>query len=383
MNKTKKGFKALILLIFAAIYSTGIHAQTATFESELKKITDKYDAVGLAVVVVKNGKPVYEKAFGYKDLETKEPLTTDNLFRIASISKSFSSTAIMQLVEAGKVSLDDDISDLIGFKVRNPKFPNTKITLEMMLSHRSSLNDSNGYFTLDVLDTTKTKDWQKSFNSYEPGTDYEYCNLNFNMIGAVLERLTNVRFDNYIKQQILNPLGLEAGYCVDSLDQRRIAKLYEKEDGKYVEQKAAYNPRSEEIRNYTMGVSTPVFSPTGGMKISAHDLSKYMMMHMNYGKSGKTKIISKASSKKMQTGLSPKENYGLALLENDRLIPGEHMIGHTGSAYGLYSNMFFEPKKKFGFIVITNGCIPTLDRNEDIMMSKEVINLLYTDFIKK
>ena len=383
MNKTKKGFKALILLIFAAIYSTGIYAQSATFESELKKITDKYDAVGLAVVVVKNGKPVYEKAFGYKDLETKEPLTTDNLFRIASISKSFSSTAIMQLVEAGKVSLDDDISDLIGFKVRNPKFPNTKITLEMMLSHRSSLNDSNGYFTLDVLDTTKTKDWQKSFNSYEPGTDYEYCNLNFNMIGAVLERLTNVRFDNYIKQQILNPLGLEAGYCVDSLDQRRIAKLYEKEDGKYVEQKAAYNPRSEEIRNYTMGVSTPVFSPTGGMKISAHDLSKYMMMHMNYGKSGKTKIISKASSKKMQTGLSPKENYGLALLENDRLIPGEHMIGHTGSAYGLYSNMFFEPKKKFGFIVITNGCIPTLDRNEDIMMSKEVINLLYTDFIKK
>ncbi|MFD1165277.1 serine hydrolase domain-containing protein [Sphingobacterium daejeonense] len=383
MNKTKKGFKALILLIFAAIYSTGIYAQSATFESELKKITDKYDAVGLAVVVVKNGKPVYEKAFGYKDLETKEPLTTDNLFRIASISKSFSSTAIMQLVEAGKVSLDDDISDLIGFKVRNPKFPNTKITLEMMLSHRSSLNDSNGYFTLDVLDTTKTKDWQKSFNSYEPGTDYEYCNLNFNMIGAVLELLTNVRFDNYIKQQILNPLGLDAGYCVDSLDQRRIAKLYEKEDGKYVEQKAAYNPRSEEIRNYTMGVSTPVFSPTGGMKISAHDLSKYMMMHMNYGKSGKTKIISKASSKKMQTGLSPKENYGLALLENDRLIPGEHMIGHTGSAYGLYSNMFFEPKKKFGFIVITNGCIPTLDRNEDIMMSKEVINLLYTDFIKK
>lgn len=383
MNKTKKGFKALILLIFAAIYSTGIYAQSATFESELKKITDKYDAVGLAVVVVKNGKPVYEKAFGYKDLETKEPLTTDNMFRIASISKSFSSTAIMQLVEAGKVSLDDDISDLIGFKVRNPKFPNTKITLEMMLSHRSSLNDSNGYFTLDVLDTTKTKDWQKSFNSYEPGTDYEYCNLNFNMIGAVLERLTNVRFDNYIKQQILNPLGLDAGYCVDSLDQGRIAKLYEKEDGKYVEQKAAYNPRSEEIRNYTMGVSTPVFSPTGGMKISAHDLSKYMMMHMNYGKSGKTKIISKASSKKMQTGLSPKENYGLALLENDRLIPGEHMIGHTGSAYGLYSNMFFEPKKKFGFIVITNGCIPTLDRNEDIMMSKEVINLLYTDFIKK
>lgn len=383
MKINLKRFKSLFCLFTAVSLSTGAMAQSASFESELKKITDKYEAVGLAIVVVKNGKPVYEKAFGYKDLETKAPLTTNDLFRIASISKSFSSTAIMQLVEKGKVSLDDDISDLVGFKVRNPKFPDTKITLEMMLSHRSSLNDSNGYFTFDVLDTTKNKDWAKSYNNYEPGTDYEYCNLNFNMIGAVLERLTDVRFDNYIKQQILNPLKLEAGFCVDSLDQKRFAKLYDKENGVYVEQKAAYNPRSEEIKNYTMGESTPVFSPTGGMKISAKDLAKYMQMHMNHGKLGKVKLISKASSKKMQTGLSAKENYGLALLETDRLIPGEHMIGHTGSAYGLYSNMFFEPKKKFGFVVITNGCIPTIDRNEDIVMSKEVINLLYQDFIKK
>lgn len=375
--------KQLLFLFVGVSVSMNAMAQSPSFETELKKITDKYDAVGLAIVVVKGGKPIYEKAFGYKDLENKTALTTEDLFRIASISKSFSSTAIMQLVEQGKVSLDDDISDLVGFKVRNPKFPETKITLEMMLSHRSSLNDSNGYFTFDVLDTVKNKDWAKSYNNYEPGTDYEYCNLNFNMIGAVLERLTEVRFDNYIKQQILTPLGLDAGYCVDSLDQKRFAKLYDKENGVYVEQKAAYNPRSEEIRNYKMGQSTPVFSPTGGMKISAHDLSKYMLMHMNYGKSGKVKIISKASSKRMQKGLSPKENYGLALLETDRLIEGEHMIGHTGSAYGLYSNMFFEPKKKFGFIVITNGCIPTIDRNEDIVMSKEVINLLYQDFIKK
>ncbi len=383
MKINLKRFKSLFCLFTAVSLSTGAMAQSASFESDLKKITDKYEAVGLAIVVVKNGKPVYEKAFGYKDLETKAPLTTNDLFRIASISKSFSSTAIMQLIEKGKVSLDDDISDLVGFKVRNPKFPDTKITLEMMLSHRSSLNDSNGYFTFDVLDTTKNKDWAKSYNNYEPGTDYEYCNLNFNMIGAVLERLTDVRFDNYIKQQILSPLKLEAGFCVDSLDQKRFAKLYDKENGVYVEQKAAYNPRSEEIKNYTMGVSTPVFSPTGGMKISAKDLAKYMQMHMNHGKLGKVKLISKASSKKMQTALSAKENYGLALLESDRLIPGEHMIGHTGSAYGLYSNMFFEPKKKFGFVVITNGCIPTIDRNEDIVMSKEVINLLYQDFIKK
>lgn len=375
--------KKLLAVMMSVVLCSPLFGQSPTFEKNLKDITDKYDAVGLAVVVVKDGKPIFSKSVGYKDLETKAPLTNDNLFRIASISKSFSATAIMQLVEQGKVSLSDDFSDLVGFKVRNPKFPDTKITLEMVLSHRSSLNDSNGYFTFDVLDPAKNKDWEKSYNDYKPGTDYEYCNLNFNMVGAVLERLTNVRFDNYIKQQILTPLGLAAGYCVDSLDNNRFAKLYAKEDGSYKEQPAAYSPRSEEIKNYAMGVSTPVFSPTGGMKISANDLATYMMMHMNYGKLGNVKILSKKSAKKMQQGLHPKENYGLALLETDRLIDGEHMIGHTGSAYGLYSNMFFEPNKKFGFVVITNGCDPIVDRNEDIMMSKDVINLLYREFIKK
>lgn len=377
-----KIYTLLIFMVFTMIGSS--YAQSPTFEEDLQQIIQKHEAVGLAIVVVKNGKPVFEKAYGYKDLEKKTALSTQDLFRIASISKSFSSTAIMQLVEQGKISLDDDFSDLVGFNVRNPKFPNTKITLEMVLSHRSSLNDSNGYFTFDVLDSTKNPNWAKSYNNYEPGTGYEYCNLNFNMVGAVLERISNIRFDNYIEQQVLAPLQLQAGYCVDSLDQSRFAKLYVKTTGVFKEQPSAYNPRSEEIRNYTMGVSTPVFSPTGGLKISAKDLSTYMMMHMNYGKLGKVRILKAKSSKRMQKGLSAKEHYGLALLETDDLITGEHLIGHTGSAYGLYSNMFFEPKKKFGFIVITNGCVPNLvDDGQTLKFSKEVINLLYKNYIKR
>lgn len=376
--------KRISLLVVGLLVSHTIMAQKGSLEKDLQALVAKHEAVGLTVVVVKKGKPVYEKSLGYKDLENKEPLKSTDLFRIASISKSFSATAIMQLVEQGKISLDDDFSKLVGFHVRNPKFPNTKITLEMVLSHRSSINDSNGYFSFDVLDSTKNTNWKKSYNDYEPGTGYEYCNLNFNMVGAVLERISQVRFDNYIKQQILDPLHLAAGYCVDSLDSRRFVKLYEREGTGYKEQPGAYNPRSEEIKNYVMAVSTPVFSPTGGMKISSADLATYMRMHMNYGKLGKTRILSEGSAKRMQTALSKQENYGLALLETDNLIPGEHMIGHTGSAYGLYSNLFFEPEKKFGFIVITNGCIPSYAADGTaLQFSKEVINVLYKHFIKK
>ena len=90
-----------------------------------------------------------------------------------------------------------------------------------------------------------------------------------------------------------------------------------------------------------MGYSTPVFSPTGGMKISAADLARYMTMHMKHGKYNGARIISKKSSRIMQTTVAEKEGYALALMHTDKLIPGKKLTGHTGSAYGLYSAMFF------------------------------------------
>ncbi|WP_149913563.1 serine hydrolase domain-containing protein [Sphingobacterium cavernae] len=355
-----------------------------SLKTEVQKIADQYKAVGVAYVVVKDGKIIEKNAIGYSSVENNTPLHADkNIFRIASISKSFTATALMQIVEKKKISLDDDFGDLVGFPVRNPKFPDTKITLRMVLSHTSSINDANGYFELDVINPTKNPDYHKSYNSYAPGTDYQYCNLNFNMAGAVLERLTNVRFDTYIRQQILDPLGLYGGYCIDSLDNARFASLYsyDNKNETFVLQPLAYNPRSEEVRNYKIGESTPIFSPTGGMKISAVDLAKYMTMHMNYGKFGKVKILSKKSAKIMQTKISDKEGYGLALLETTKLISGQHLVGHTGSAYGLYSSMFFNPKEKYGIVVITNGCVPTY-KDGNVALTAEITNILYQRLIK-
>ena len=352
-------------------------------ESEVQKIADKYNAVGVASVVVKAGKIIEKNAIGYSSLENKTALDVDkNIFRIASISKSFTATALMQLVEKKKISLDDDFGDLVGFPIRNPKFPDTKITLRMVLSHTSSINDVNGYFELDVINPAKNPQWQKSYNDYKPGTAYQYCNLNFNMAGAVLERLTNVRFDTYIRQQILDPLGLYGGYCIDSLDKSRFTPLYtyDNDKGQFIADPAAYNPRSKEIKNHVLGETTPIFSPTGGMKISALDLAKYMIMHMNYGKSGKVRILGKKFSKMMQTPVLEKDGYGLALAESKQ-IPGEYLVGHTGVAYGLFSSMFFNPKEKYGIVVITNGCIPTYT-NGSLAMNIEIVNLLYNKLIK-
>ncbi len=352
-----------------------------TPETELSEIMDKFHAVGLSVAVVKNGSIIYTNSFGLKNIEKNVPLKDHELFRIASISKSFSATSIMQLVEAGKVSLNDDFSNLIGFKIRNPKYPNTVITLKMVLSHTSSINDKEGYFDFDSINPFKNSNWQNCYNNYEPGKGYEYCNLNYNMVGAVIEKLSGTRFDNYIKYKILEPLGIYGGYCVDSLDNSRFVTLYNynPEVKKFVASPGAYAPRSEEFKNYTMGYSTPLFSPTGGMKISAVDLAKYMAMHMNKGKYEGIEVISKESAEMMQTAVSG--GYGLALHTSNNLIPGKTMIGHTGSAYGLYSAMFFNPDEKFGMVVITNGCdLSETDGLNPLLHA--AINSLYTSFIK-
>ena len=376
----KKLFFALLLITF------GIHqlqAQAFVAEAGIQEIMKEDKVVGFSVAVVKNNKIIYTKSFGMQDIEKNIPLTDNAIFRIASISKSFTATSIMQLVEAGKISLDDDFSKLVGFQVRNPKFPNTVITLRMIMSHTSSVNDSQGYFSFDVIDPAKNSNYAKCYNDYEPGKGYAYCNLNFNMTGAVIEKVTGVRFDQYVKQHILDPLGLYGGYCVDSLDKSKFATLYEynKDSAKFIASPAAYNPRSAEIAQHQLGVTTPIFSPTGGMKISATDLAKYMIMHSRKGKYKEGRIISKNSAIQMQTKLSDDEGYGLALETTEKLIPGEMMCGHTGSAYGLYSAMFFNSKKKFGIVVICNGCGPSYDSGFNTVIKKSV-NALYDAFIK-
>ncbi len=372
--------KITLFALCALLLTTCAPKSYPEFENDLNAFREEIGNVGLGVAVVKDNKIIYDNYFGVKNLETGEKIDAETIFRIASISKSFTSTSLMQLVEQGKVTLDTDVSDLMGFPVRNPKYPERVITLEMLLSHTSGLNDSQGYFTLDVINPATNPDYTACYNEYEPGKGYQYCNLNFNMAGTILEKLSGERFDQYVVNHILNPLGLYGGYNIDALDSTRFATLYSynSENDSLEAQPSAYRSRAEDIANYITGYTTPIFSPTGGMKISTSDLAKYMMMHMNYGlyPGAQEPIISEESSKNMQTPRSDEEHYGLALWRNMDYIPEVEFVGHTGSAYGLRSAMFFQPEEKYGFIVISSGA-----KKSDEELLKGIIKLMYDHFI--
>ncbi|SFC10219.1 Acyl-homoserine lactone (AHL) acylase PvdQ [Parapedobacter composti] len=384
MRKHLHGF-LLLLFCLPGAWQQGQAQHMATKPDPspiLQAIMHQYQAVGLAVAVVKDGNIIYNQSFGWKDADKRLPLSNDDVFRIASISKSFSATAIMQLVEAGKLTLDDDVSELIGFTVRNPRYPDAVITLRMLLSHTSSLNDSQTYHSLDVVNPAANPDWQKCYSRYRPGERYRYCNLNYNMVGTIIERVSGERFDRYIKRHILDPLGLYGGYCIDSLDARRFANIYRynAKEGRFSHSEAAYARQSDELERYVMGYSAPIFSPTGGMKISARDLARYMIMHMNLGHVGQTEIMTRASSEAMQRPVAADIPYGYAIRTTDELIKGKTLKGHTGSAHGLYSTMFFDPEENFGIVAMTNGCRHETINGFDALLWSTV-NCLYTHFI--
>lgn len=373
----------LVILLLCISYLSD--AQQSKVDDELVQLLTAHQAAGLSVAVVKQNKIIYAHSVGLQNIEENKSLQNEHLFRIASISKSFTATALLQLVEKGRISLNDDVSNLIGFVVRNPHFPEKVITLRMLLSHRSSLNDSQGYFNLDVIDPAIGSSYQKCYNMYAPGDGYQYCNLNFNMAGTILERLTGERFDTYVKKQLLTPLGIEGGYNVDSLDQQKFASLYEynTKEQKLTPSTGAYTSRAAELASYQIGRSTPIFSPTGGMKISASGLATYMIMHSKHGKYNGVRILRKKTSKQMQTPLTNDgtDHYGLALWKTTKLIPGVELTGHTGSAYGLNSAMFFNPKKNYGIVILCNGSKVIYKDGYPTIIST-ALNLLYERFLK-
>lgn len=358
-------------------------------DEAINSVLNEFQAVGIAAAVVKNGEIVYNKSFGYKDLENKTPLANDNVMRIASISKSFTATSLMQLVDKGIISLDDDVSNLIGFKIRNPHHPDIPITLRMVLSHTASIKDKEDYFTLDHLNPAVYGDCIESYYEYKPGEDYNYSNMGLNLAGTILEKVSGVRFDDYVRENVIWKLGLYGGHNIDSLDANKFAWIYSVEDGEFVKSEGAYRSRSEDMPGYVFGYSSPIFSPTGGVKISAQDLAKYMMMHMNYGELDGTRIISQESSKAMQTPVAiTKEgginNYGLCLTEfpdylADYNTPGNYPIGHTGGAYGLNSIMIWSPADGWGIVAMTNGYKSVKGKS----FLKSITNAIYDACIKE
>jgi len=354
----------LAICLFWGSFSD-IGAVHEELEASIRSIMDKHNAIGVSVAAVQDNQIIYSQTFGYNpdynDLTRREPIPSDGIFVVQSISKTFISTAIMQLVEKRKLRLDDDVNKYLPFRVLNPKFPEIPITVRMLMSHRSTINDKLYGWTYDQINPETGKRWQECYNDYPPGTKFSYCNFNYQLLGSIIEGVTGERFIDYIDKHITQPLGLHASYNLTKIDSTRLVKAlrYDKNKKDFIKDSLIYDYSfyEKQLRDYKLQITTGSFSPSGGMKISAVDLAKYMMMHMNNGKYRGKRILKKKSELEMRRPMATDTTYALGFFNNKSILNGVPVVGVWGNAHGVHSAMYFNPQKKFGFIVICNGCM--------------------------
>ncbi len=319
--KTSRVISVLLLVLICFQAS----AQNEKFERELASVRSELRNVGLYVMVLDNGNVTYSKGFGSRVYGGGAPMKETDIVRMASISKSFASVAIMQLVEQGKVSLVADVNEILGKNIRNPLYPDIPITLEMLMSHTSGMRDD------------------RQFNDYPPGGGFEYCNVAYSYVGDCVEKISGEYFSSYIRKHIINPLGLEASFKVEDLDASRFVPLYQwsGSQGKYVENQYSYR--------------SGVF-PAGGIKMSIRAFAQWMTVLMNGGVSDNgVRILSDSSVRRMCEPLSFVQNYGLGLRQNEDYAPGHSLIGHIGDVCGMTCAMYWDPESSVGFVFVSNG----------------------------
>lgn len=357
-------------LIFSLFYIISFAQNRYSLDAEIIKVLERYQSVGVSAVVVKDNEIIYTRSYGYNpdynDTTLRIAIPTNGVFVIQSISKSFIGTAIMQLVEKGLISLDDDVNKYLDFNIRNPQYPQVPITIRMLLCHRSTINDRHYAWNFNQIDSRKGYKWKECYNDYEPGTKFNYCNLNYNLLGAIIEKVTGQPFFEYIDENITRPLGLNGSFNLTKIDSSLIVKalIYNKKSKVFKKDPLIYNYDfyKKKLNNYELCNTTACFSPSGGMKISIVDLAKYMMMHMNYGELNGVRIISKESELKMREPQGPDKegdtyfhNYGFAFSSFEKPVKGESLVGVTGGAHGIYSAIYFHPEERYGFAVVCNG----------------------------
>ncbi|AJA67369.1 Beta-lactamase class C and other penicillin binding protein [Myroides sp. A21] len=385
--------KKIVVLVLLVVFSISCKKESSQRKAQdvsytdsltlaISKIYKQSDFNGFAVSIVNDKGTLYQKGFGYADIENEIPYTDKTIQNIASVSKVFVGVALLKAQELGKLKLDDPINNYLPFKVVNPSYPDKEITIRHLATHTSGIVDnefylSKNYILKEEMSTEKanlgfddmqtfnpvdsiisieeflqnvlvqggkwnTKD---SYSKYKPGAMYEYSNIGTTLAAFVLEKATGERFDTFTEKYILEPLKMkDSGWSFQNVKFENYSKLYA--DKKTV------------LPFYHI-----ITYPDGGFITSISDLSLFLT-ELIKGYNQKGTILNKESYKEFFRPHLKEANF----LERDENNPYNESynvgvfigfgfsgyIGHTGGDPGVASVMFFDPKNNTGRILILN-----------------------------
>jgi CubicO group peptidase (beta-lactamase class C family) len=317
------------------------------FRERARAITEEDDAGGMTVAVVDGDKVVYAEGFGWADREKKIQAGPDNIYRIGSLTKTFTAIVLMQLLDKGVVKLDDPVEKYLPEINRLPSPPAgaKPITLRMLATHTAGLvrSPADPDAMVGSIAQWEAKVIQAipsvSFDS-SPGTKYLYSNIGFGILGLALERAAQKPFIQMVEEGSLKPLGMTSTtfFIDDRLRPRLATGYYHLPDGSIDLAAPAFQHTS-----FGYGV------PAGIMYSTVGDLARFMA-----ALSGAVKPLTSDSLRVMmqtaQTERSASESYGFGII-----LKASGAVGHGGANIGYTAFFDFDPKTRLGVIVLSNG----------------------------
>lgn len=333
-------------------------------DATITKLMAMYDVPGVGLAIVRDGKVLYTKGYGYGNVANKQTVTADTEFAIGSVTKSFTALDVGQLVDAGKIDLDTPvITYLPDFKLSDPDATKT-LTVRQVISHSSGLPRYDAYWVNKVPASRKQviDDMKNIPMTAKPGAMWQYCNQNFVLAGYLVEKITGQTWEDYTQQHIFNALGMKsANFSVEVMQKAPDFALPYQPD---VLNDYAAVPFSNEMYQ---GVQP--MGPAGSINANVSDLAQYMLFQLGDGTSGTKQIVSKKLLDEMHTqqislkgstegdllgqlSLTSDIGYGFAWLTES--YRGYRFVQHDGAIVGYTASVTLVPSEKLGVTILTN-----------------------------
>lgn len=343
------------LVISLVSLCTSANAQTALDIYITDQMGNKH-IPGVSAVIIKDEKLAWVGNYGVANLSTGQAVDTNTLFMLASISKTITATAIMQLYEENYFELEDDINLHLPFEIYHPSYPDSTITMLQLLTHSAAMRDN-----WNILDTVYVAgdsplplgDFMQgyfeaggpyyyaedNFYTYAPGADYNYCNEGIALLGYMVEVFTGQPFNSYCNEHIFEPLCMtNTGWFLSELDTNLIAHPYDYISGNY----------------YDYGLYGYPDYPDGQLRTTSLSLAKFLWMNMHEGNFNGVQILEPETINLMRSSQIPfiDPTQGLVWYSYE---DGGTWWGHSGGDSGVSTDMYFNEDTQIGIIVLTNS----------------------------
>ena len=302
------------------------------------------DIAGVTISIVKDGKVLFAKGYGYADVAQKKPVSPEEtLFRPGSVSKLFTWTAVMQLVEQGKLDLDRDVNEYLDFKI--PEAFGKPITLKNILTHTPGFEEQiKDLFTYDAakLNLGEYLKTHIPARIYPPGTVPAYSNYATALAGYIVERVSGRPFNEYVEENIFKPLGMTRSTFAQPLSPELAPNMSN-----------GYKLASDEPQQFE--IISPF--PAGSMSAPAGDMTRFMLAHLQGGQFGEARILKPETVRLMHSqlfALDPATN-GMAHGFYEESRNGRRIIGHGGDTVYFHSDLHLILDEGVGFFISYNS----------------------------